>query len=120
MRILVIVVALIAFVAGCSAEPPAAAFEEFYAATAARDFPAVRRLLCPQERRLLEHVKDDEMMQHFSVRVVLRDVTVTAQNGAAAWVTATDALGVPQVFMLRSDLNQKRGWCVAGAVEQAP
>jgi len=101
--------------ASCARDPVVATFEDFYAATVARDLRSVRALLCPTERRVLNDVADDVVLAQFSVKVVVRDVVVTSVTGAAATVTVTDALGKTAAFQLRSDQQAPRGWCVAGS-----
>jgi len=103
--------------AACSSGPPAVrTFEDFYAATVARDVATVRSLLCATERRALANVPDDELVRAFSVVKVLRRVALESESDAAAVVVAEDALGKTTRVRLRSDLQAPRGWCVAGPV----
>jgi hypothetical protein len=91
-----------------------ATFEDFYAATARLDLPAVRALLCAPERRALEGVSDLVVASRLGVRVVVRDVALFDRGPAAARVVVTDALGQRETVQLRADMNAPRGWCVAG------
>ena len=105
------------FLAGCglgTTEPPVATFEAFYAATTGRDLPTVRALLCPAERRVLADVADDELLRAFAVVKVLQRAELESRTDAAAVVIATDALGQTTRVQLRADLNNARGWCIAG------
>ena len=104
------------FANGCvdRAQAPVAAFEAFFAATASRDLPALRALLCPAERRVLADIDDAELLRAFSVVKVLQRATLESRNDAAAVVIATDALGQNTRVQLRADLNSVGGWCIAG------
>lgn len=95
-------------------EPAVRTFEDFYAATAARDVDGVRRLLCPTERRALQGIPDDELWRAFAVVKVLRSVRLVEQTPAAAVVVAEDALGQTTRIRLRGDLQAPHGWCIAG------
>jgi hypothetical protein len=109
------------FACGCPSTPPAVrTFEDFYAATVARDLATVRGLLCATERRALAGVPDDELLRAFAVVKVLRAVRLESESAAAAVVVAEDALGQTTRIRLRSDLQAARGWCVAGPVVEAP
>lgn len=118
-----LVVAVLALLGatGCPSAPPAVrTFEDFYAATVAKDLATVRGLLCPTERRALAGVTDDELVRAFAVVKVLRAVRLESESDAAAVVVAEDALGQTTRVRLRSDLQAPRGWCVAGPVVEAP
>jgi hypothetical protein len=113
----IVAVVALAGASGCPSAPPAVrTFEDFYAATVARDVATVRTLLCATERRALEHVADDELVRAFSVVKVLRSVRLESESDAAAVVVAEDALGKTTRVRLRSDLQAARGWCIAGPV----
>ena len=101
---------------GCvdRAQAPVAAFEAFFAATASRDLPSLRALLCPAERRVLADIDDDELLRAFSVVKVLQRASLESRNDAAAVVIATDALGQDTRVQLRADLHSAWGWCIAG------
>jgi hypothetical protein len=95
-------------------QAPVAAFEAFFAATASRDLPGLRALLCPAERRVLADIDDAELLRAFSVVKVLQRATLESRNDAAAVVIATDALGQNTRVQLRADLHSAGGWCIAG------
>ncbi len=112
-----VTLASVLLVVSCSSTPAAVlAFEDFYAATAAKDFATVRASLCATERRALAQVTDDEVARAFSVVKVVRRVQLESESAAAAVVVAEDALGHRVRIRLRSDLQAPRGWCVAGPI----
>ena len=115
LRFVTLVAIVLGGAAACSSGPPAVrTFEDFYAATVARDVATVRALLCATERRALADVADDQLVRAFSVVKVLRRVALESASAAAAVVVAQDALGKITRVRLRTDLQAPHGWCIAG------
>lgn len=93
---------------------PVETFEAFYAATAARDAPAFRALLCPHARGAVSGVSDAELAAGLQVSRGLRRVNVKSERTDAAVLDVEDATGQHQEVTLTRDAGAPQGWCVSG------
>lgn len=98
----------VVFGVGCT-PAPVQTFEAFYAATASRDVPAFRALLCPDARASVAVVKDEVLAQSLSTTRVIRRVTVKSEDAERAVVDVEDATGQHEDVPLRKSDGR---WCV--------
>ncbi len=106
----VAVVVAVVVIGGAGCTPaPVAAFEKFYAATAARDVAGFKSSLCTHTRASLAAVPEEALRNEMKVRKVVQKIEVKSASDDHAVLDVVDATGGHEsVDVVRED----GAWCV--------
>ena len=110
-------VAILVLCGGCSPSAPVKTFEAFYQATARKDAPAFRSLLCPTALQSIRATDDATLLSAFALTRVVQQVRVSEQTEHGAVLDVVDATGQHVSVTLERSSFSKTAWCIAGVAE---